>query len=103
MWLHWKTCRLRPAPLILEAGAVSHCRRDRRQRRRDLPHTNLIEGRLMIELSRLYRALEAHQGILAALPRLPLGDTLRRELRRVESEDDTLSDPLPEPEPTPTT
>jgi len=68
---------------------------------RDLPHTNLVEGRLMIELSRLYRALEAHQGILAALPRLPLGDTLRRELRRVASEDDTLSDPLPEPEPTP--
>lgn len=37
---------------------------------RDLPHTNLVEGHRS-EPPRLYRALETHQGILAALPRLP--------------------------------
>jgi len=72
---------------------------------RDLPGTNLVEGRLMIELTRLYRALEVHQGIVAGLPRLPLGDTLRRELRRVLAEDDTETDtdldPKPAPDPIP--
>lgn len=71
---------------------------------RDLPGTNLVEGRLMLELAELHRALETHQGIIAGLPRLPLGDILRRQLRDITAETaepDPDTDPLPEPSPAP--
>lgn len=51
--------------------------------RRDRASTNLIEGRLMTELQEFYRALEEGQGVIAGLPRLPLGDTLRRAFGRI--------------------
>ncbi len=66
---------------------------------RDVPSTNLIEGRLMFELAQLHRALEDKQGILAGLPRLMLGNTLRRELRRVtDPEAEAETSPKPDPE-----
>ncbi len=68
---------------------------------RDLPGTNLLEGRLMLELAELHRALETHQGVIAGLPRLPLGDTLRRQLRNITTET-AEPDPDADPEPTPT-
>ncbi len=72
---------------------------------RDLPGTNLIEGRFMTELTRLYRALEVHQGVVPGLPRMPLGETLRRELRRAQAQESDLEaedEPAPTPTPDPT-
>ncbi len=96
-----------PADVTAARNAATSLERARRRvhefpaASRDLPGTNLVEGRLMIELTRLHRALELHQGVIAGLPRLPLGDTLRREMRRVLAEDESQPDPLPEGDPKP--
>ncbi len=69
---------------------------------RDLPATNVIEGRLMTELHELYRALHDGRDTVPTLPRMVLGNTLRRvfvQLRGAPLPDEP--EPKPEPEPPP--
>jgi len=69
---------------------------------RDLPATNVIEGRLMHEMHELYRALEDGRATVPTLPRMVLGNTLRRVFGQIRgtplpAEPDPATEPKPEP------
>lgn len=73
---------------------------------RDLPATNVIEGRLMHELHELYRALEEGRVAVPTLPQMVLGNTLRRVFAQIRgtplpAQPDPAAEPKPEPSPSP--
>lgn len=64
---------------------------------RDLPPTNLLEGRLVHELNELYRALHEGRASVPRLPTLVLGDTLRRAFGLTASAPTPVEAPKPAP------
>jgi len=62
---------------------------------RDLPATNILEGRLVTELHELHKALRAAQALNPTVPSMVLGNTLRRVFGRLPD-----AVPVPPAEPT---
>ncbi len=63
---------------------------------RDLPPTNVLEGRLMVELAALARSLDRARARNPTLPRLVLGNSLLRGLGRVRGAATTAAAPTPD-------